>query len=341
MQRRQFLSSVAAIGAAELLRARESTAQGAAGNAWRIDVHSHFATQSWMENVAATPKGLSGVWRGWTPARSLDYMDRSGVATSLLSLTMPGVWFGDDAAARRLARECNEYGAKLVTDHRSRFGLFAMPPLPDVDGSLKEIEYALDVLKADGVAMLTNYKDKWLGDPFFAPLFAELNRRKAVVYTHPTVASCCYSLVPNVAESAIEYGTDTTRAIASLLVSGAAVRYKDIRFIFSHAGGTMPFLISRFRDFGEGERGRQAMPMGPEYELRRFYYDTAQTSTAAPMAALVRVVPISHIVFGTDCPYSNIEDDVKGLRESSVFTAADLRAIERENALTLLPKFRV
>jgi predicted TIM-barrel fold metal-dependent hydrolase len=342
MLRRQLLSGVAALGARALLPARAPTAQtaGSTATARRIDVHSHFATPSWIEKVAATSKGLNPVWRGWTPARSLEYMDRGGVATSIISITMPGVWFGDDGAARRLARECNDCGAKLVADNRGRFGLFAMPPLPDVDASLEEIEYALEVLKADGIAMLTNYRDKWLGDPFFAPLFAELNRRKAVVYTHPTVASCCYSLVPNVGEQAIEYGADTTRAIASLLVTGAAARYKDIRFIFSHAGGTMPFLIHRFHGLGGGQRGREAMPNGAEYELRRFYYDTAQTSTAAPMAALSKVVPISQIVFGTDCPYSNIEDDVKGLRESGVFSAADLRAIDRDNAVRLLPKYR-
>lgn len=337
IERRHLLAALAAVGTRALL-APALTAQTAAGAARRIDVHAHFATPNWMAKVAATPKGLNQVWRGWTPATSIAYMDRGGVSTSLISITMPGVWFGDNAEARRLGRECNEYGAKMASDYRGRFGLFATLPLPDIEGSLREIEYAFDTLKADGVGILTNHGDKWLGDPHFAPVFEELNRRRAVVYTHPTVASCCYSLVPDVGEQAIEYGTDTSRAIASLLVSGAAVRYRDIRFIFSHAGGTMPFLIHRFRGLGGGNR--TALPNGAVEELRRFYYDTAQAYEPAPMAALSKVVPISQIVFGTDNPYSNVEDDVKGLQECGVFTADDLRAIWRDNASRLFPKYR-
>jgi predicted TIM-barrel fold metal-dependent hydrolase len=337
MRRRHFLGALATLGATAFAESGRPAAQ--TRSAGRIDVHSHFATPSWSARVAATPKGLNGVWRGWTPATSIEYMDRGGVATSLISITMPGVWFGDDNEARRLARECNEYGTKLAGDYRGRFGLFASLPLPDIDGSLREIEYAFDTLRAVGVGLLTNHGDKWLGDPFFAPIFEELNRRKAVVYTHPTVASCCYSLVPGVGEQAIEYGTDTTRTIASLLVSGAAARYTDVRFIFSHAGGTMPFLIHRFQGLTSPD-GTNALPNGPVYELRRFYYDTAQAYESAPMGALSKVVPVSQILFGTDCPYSNIEADVNGLQASGVFTAADLRAIGRDNALRLFPQYR-
>lgn len=338
--RRQFLSGLAALGASAFLPAITSATQTATGRPYRIDVHSHFTTPNWSAKVAATAKGLNPLWKGWTPARALEYMDRGGVATSIVSITMPGVWFGDDAAARALARECNDYAAKMIAGHPGRFGLFATLPLPDVAGSLREIEYALDTLEADGVCMLTNHGDKWLGDPHFAPVFAELNRRKAIVYTHPTVASCCYSLIPNVGEQAIEYGTDTSRTIASLLVSGAANRYRDVRFIFSHGGGTMPFLIHRFSGLGGGQEGPSAMPNGPLYELRRFYYDTAQAYEAGPMAALSKLVPISQILFGTDNPYSNVEDDVKGLRENGVFSEAGLRAIDRDNAVRLLPKYR-
>src|SRR5262249_6734630 len=182
----------------------------------------------------------------WTPEKSLADMDRAGVATALTSITTPALRFLDDAAARKLARECNDYSAKLVSDSKGRFGMFAVMPMPYVEATLHEIGYALDSLKADGIALLTSYGDKWLGDPAFTPVMEELDRRRAVVYTHPTTADCCGNLIPDVPESIIEWGTDTTRTIASLLFSGAAARFRNVQMIFSHGGGTLPFLTERF-----------------------------------------------------------------------------------------------
>ena len=181
----------------------------------------------------------------WTVAQSIDDMDRGGVATSILSISEPSVFFGNFNSARKLARETNEFGAKVIADNPGRFGMFATLPLPDVEGSLREIEYALDTLKMDGVCMMTDYQGKFLGDPAFAPVVEELNRRKALVYTHPFRNDCCRNLVPDVFEPLIELGTDTTRTIASLLFSGSAERFPDVKWI-SHAGGTAPFLMQRF-----------------------------------------------------------------------------------------------
>jgi predicted TIM-barrel fold metal-dependent hydrolase len=287
----------------------------------------------------------------WELSQHLEAMDRGGIATSLLSLPMPGLWHGPDVAAiRKVTRDVNEYYAKLAADHPRRFGMFATLPLPDIDGSLREAEYAFDSLNADGIAMKTPYATLWHGDALFTPLYEELNRRRAVVYTHPQDAPCCNRLVPGVGAQTIEYATHTTRTIVSLLESGMAARYPDIRWVFSHAGGTMPFLVARIvsNDLIVGDDG--LVMVGPNEDslrrggaerlgqLRRFFYEAAQQSNPVAHGALRRVVPVSQIVFGTDYPYRSVEEHVTGL--SRVFSGAELRAIESENALRLFPKYR-
>jgi predicted TIM-barrel fold metal-dependent hydrolase len=250
------------------------------------------------------------------------------------------VTFAEPEAARRIARESNEWVAKLVADSQGRFGAFAMMPLPDVDGTLREIAYALDVLEADGICLLTSYGDRWLGHPSFAPVMDELHRRRAVVYTHPTTASCCTNLIPNVAPTIIEFGTDTSRAITDIVFSGTATRCPDARFIFSHAGGTLPFLTERLVRAPLQNAALEArLPNGVLAELQRFYYDVAWSAHPGALASLTTLVPVSQILFGSDYPYRTGADHVKGLMDYG-FTAADLTAIGRENALRLLPRLR-
>ncbi len=279
---------------------------------------------------------------GWSPQKTIDDMDQGGVATAMNSIVVPGVWFGDNDQARRLARECNEYAAKLSTDYPGRFGSFATLPVPDMDGSLREIEYALDTLKADGFMLFTSYGDKWLGDPLFTPIFEELNRRRAVVFVHPTNNACCTNLLPGISSAEIEYGTDTTRAIVRMVYSGAAKTYPNIRFIFSHGGGTMPYLIGRFVNRVARSQGSGGERRGHDFqaEISKFYYDTAQTFHPVPMEALRHVVPMSQILFGTDYPYRSSLESTLGLIESKVFDAAELEAIKRENTLKLLPQLK-
>jgi predicted TIM-barrel fold metal-dependent hydrolase len=218
--------------------------------------------------------------------------------------------------------------------------MFAVMPMPHVEATLREIAYALDALKADGIGLLTSYGDKWLGDPAFAPVMDELNRRRAVVYTHPTTANCCGNLIPDVPESIIEWGTDTTRTIASLVFSGTAARCRDLKLIFSHGGGTMPFLTERFVRLPLINKSlAPRVPNGVEYELRRFYYDTAQAAHPFALASLLKLVPVSQVVFGTDYPYRTAADHVKGLTDYG-FSPSDLQAIDRENAVRLLPRLR-
>ncbi len=304
---------------------------------------SFVAARAYIAELAPEKK-LAQPTLDWTPARAVEEMDEGGVATSITSITTPGLWFGEAGAARKLARACNDYAAKLVSDQPRRFGMFVNLPLPDIDGSLMEIAYGLDQLKADGVAMFTSYGDKWLGDPAFAPVFEELNRRKAVVYTHPTSNNCCRNLDPGLNDSVIEYGTDTTRAIARMVFSGASSRYPDLRMIFSHAGGTMPYLIGRLERIA-ADPPNAAMVPHKGFRFRGLpsasYYDLAQTSQPGRSSRC-----------GTSCrcrtscsapvnPFLTAAYHVEELLNAGVFSAQELQAIDRGNAARLMPRYRV
>jgi predicted TIM-barrel fold metal-dependent hydrolase len=236
-------------------------------------------------------------------------------------------------------RACNEYGAMLVQRYPTRFGLFAAMPLPDVDGSLKEIAYAYDMLKVDGVGLFTSYGDQWLGNAAFEPVMAELNRRKAIVHVHPTAANCCRNLAYGTAPGSIEYGTDTTRAIIGVTFSGTTTRYRDITFIWSHAGGSVPFFASRID--GASATAKEKMPAGFINEAKQFYYDTAGAANRGAIASLLELIPSSHILFGTDYPPGGTNEAIrKAVAELGFFNDVSLRAIERENALRLMPRLK-
>jgi len=305
----------------------------------RIDVHHHVTPPLFRTELQGQLLDLPPM-RAWTVQKSLDDMDAAGVATSIASVTNPGIWFGDAEQSRRLARDFNDYAAPLAHDHPGRFGVFATLPLPDTEGSLREIDYAFSTLKADGIGLMTNYGDKWLGDPAFEPVMAELDRRKAVVYTHPVAATCCVQLLPDIRDAVIEFATDTTRAMARIMFSGTAARYPDIRWIFSHAGGTAPFLAERLLRVPAGSKELAArVPNGVMYELKKFHYDLAQASHPYALASLTRLVSTSQMLFGTDFPFRTAADHVNGLAEYG-FSAADLRAIDRGNALRLMPELK-
>jgi len=343
--RRDFLKRIATIGAGALLTSGNSGAQTVAGQARRIDVHQHFVSPDYFALLtrknASSPVPGFNQWKDYTPEKNLAEMDKAGIATAMLSQTAPGVWFGDVDEARRIAREMNEYAAaKMVGAYKGRFGLFALLPLPDVEGSLREIEYAFDMLKADGVGLLTSYGDKWLGDAAFAPVFNELNRRKAVVYTHPLEATCCRNLVGGVTPQTLEYPTDTTRTLMSLVASDTATRCPDIKFIFSHAGGTLVSVAGRFLGNAVTAQNlaRPAETNSRLYHVRRFYYDTAGSANPVQMQSLKLLVPTSQIVFGTDFPFANTSATVTGV-DASGFAPQELQGIYRENALKFLPKY--
>jgi predicted TIM-barrel fold metal-dependent hydrolase len=303
----------------------------------RIDVHHHIVPPVQAEALArhkSTPAK-------WSIEMSLDDMDKAGVDTAVVSILNPGVWFGQrDEEARRLARACNEYAANLERDHKGRFRSFAVIPLPDTEGSLREIEYALDVLKAEGIALWTTYSGMYLGDPSFLPVFEELNRRKAVVYTHPTVPDCCANLIKGLPVSTLEYAHDTTRTIASLVFGEGqtALRYPDVQYIWSHSGGTLPFLTGRFVELASHRKDK--FPDGPLPIFQRFYYEVAQGNTPGQLAALMEMVKISQVMFGSDYPFRKGTEAVEGVHNYK-FTPDEIKAIDSENAIRVMPRLRI
>src|ERR1700751_2007321 len=209
----------------------------------------------------------------------------------------------------------------------------------DMEKTLKEIEYVFDTLKADGVGLQSNYGDKWLGNAAYKPVFDELNRRKAVVYVHPLVASCCRQPTVGSFPAVIEVPHDTTRTVTSLLLSGGFARWRDIKWLFSHAGGTIPMMAGRIDAFyGARANLRECAPEGVIGELKRLNYDTANATSAGAIAALLKLVPTSKVTYGTDYPYFQL-DQMKDLEQLGL-DAADLEAIASENAIKLIPRLK-
>jgi 6-methylsalicylate decarboxylase len=339
LARRGLLMGASALGAAGLLGSARFGSVVAADKPFRIDVHHHISPPTWLEAVKKARLDNPPM-ANWSPEKSLEDMEKGGVATAMTSPTTPQLGFLPAMDAARVARESNEYARKIANDYPGRFGVFAMLPMPHIDESLKEISYAFDMLHADGIGMMTSYGDKWLGYSEFQPVFDELNRRKAVVYTHPTGPNCCVNLVRSVPDAAVEYGADTTRTIVNLIFSGASQRYADINFIFSHGGGVLTAVAERLQI--------QMVTTPPyagkithaqvQHELNRFFYDTAQVANAVTIEALAQLVPTTQIVFGSDFPYRTSAEHVKGLSER--FKADVLHGIERDNAARVLPGVR-
>jgi predicted TIM-barrel fold metal-dependent hydrolase len=262
-------------------------------------------------------------------------MDETGVATAIVSISAPGVWFGDVAQGRRLSRETSLFAAQMRQRHPKRFGFFAALPLPDIEGSLREIEYAFDQLHTNGVVLMTSYGDRWLGDPSFDPVMQELDRRGAIVYVHPGSPACCSQLMSYVPPFLTEFTQDTNRTITSLMFSGQLVRRRAIRFIFSHAGGTIPMLAGRISQLSTSvPQLAAAVPDGVEAELRRLYYEVANSANRPAIAALLSLVPATQVMFGSDFPLVPIaatQAKLSGLGLSE----SDLASLSRGTAAKL------
>ena len=292
--------------------------------AWIAEARGHKPDNTWPEKITT-----------WSPQRSLEEMDRFGVAVAVTELGLPGVWWADALRASRLARLCNEYVAQANRDFPGRFGMFATVPLPYVEATLTEIAYALDTLHADGVGLLSSYGDRWIGDAAFTPVYEELNRRKAVVHVHPTVPTACIDIIPGISSSTQEYLFDTCRAVTNLLVTGASARFPEIRWIFSHGGGAFPPLANRIVHL----LGAKANAALMEREIQRFYFDLATSVSPATFAGLRNLTSTDRMLLGTDVPYVRMEETIPAL-DALDLTAAEADAINSGNALRLFPRLR-
>jgi predicted TIM-barrel fold metal-dependent hydrolase len=301
----------------------------------RIDIHHHILPPDYLSSLVKI--GITTVTNApfpkWDPEYSLEFMDRQGIATAITSISSPGIYFGDLKFTKKLARLCNEFSANLISHYPKRFGGFAILPLPDIKASLLELEYALDILKLNGVGMLTNYKGKYIGDPEFENLFFELNQRNIIVFIHPDIPP--EENLPNLnfPYAILEFVFDTTRAIANLMHHGIFKRYPNIKFIFAHAGGTAPYIAWRI-SFGNKKLIKQ---------FKNLYYGTALSATRNVFQSLMELVDHSHILFGSDFPFVHEIAIKKMIREIVSYNMVDKQKfldIERKNALLLFPQFK-
>jgi len=297
---------------------------------WRIDVHHHVLPPQYVDTTPM-PVRVPDV------DAQLEQMERVHIRAALTSLT-PRVLDAHPDRLREVARRCNEFQAGLVQTHPSHFGAFALLPLPDVDGALDEIAYALDVLKLDGVGLFSSSNQRYLGDSLFAPVFEELNRRRVTVFMHP--AHCCAPDACNLRapDHIVEYVFDTTRAIVNLLFERTLEANRDVRMIVSHAGGAVPYLTQRIS--GNLQRGSE----GPDIKglLRGLYYDVASAMNPFALRSLQELADPTHVLWGSDMPFVQVprlQAEIDEWEAYDGFNADERAAIEHGNAARLFPRF--
>lgn len=309
-----------------------------------VDIHHHIIPDFYRAATEVEGQSVGGVLPArWTEAGALSYMDEAGIDVAITSISAPGVHLGDDAAARDLARRCNDVTAELMRNRPDRFGGFAILPLPDVAASLEELARALDVLELDGVVLLTNARGAYLGDPMYTPLFEELQRRGAVVLIHPTVSPDAASHQFGFPDSLLDFPVDTARTVAHMHYQGVLARTPQVRYVLSHAGGVLPYLAHRFAivdtmgvvpDEG-GIRGSAADT------FRRLYWDTALAWSDPILRMLRAVVGMDRVVYGSDYPYIRPDLAVRGraeLESTGELSDDERAAVLHGTAITLIPR---
>lgn len=311
------------------------------------DVHHHYLPPRYvaaLEEAGLSPPDGMAATPAWSEADALGAMDRLGIAKAYLSISSPGVHFGNDAKARALARAVNEDAAELKARHPARFGFFACTPLPDIAAALDEISHAYEHLDADGVVFETNFHGLYLGDAALAPVYADLDRRKAVLFLHPTQSPCrCYH-APDGSEQTIALGYpaplleflfDTTRTVIQMIVSGTLARHSSIRLIVPHAGAMLPMIASRVELMVDGLGADPAAPRNIHAALRELHYDLAGAPVPDQLAALLRIADPGKLHYGSDWPFTPVqtcERLLSLLKASDLLDAAALEAVGYGNA---------
>lgn len=309
----------------------------------RIDVHQHVIPPFWAEWLKSKGGDPSG-WAApsWSAEAAISMMDREQIRAGLLSVTAPGVSVGQGNEINDMARRINDWNASLVRQRPDRFGLFVTLPMPNVDATLKEIERGFDELGADGVTLFTNYGGRYLGDPIFSPVLEELDRRGAFVFVHPSKPDA--SMVSGVPSPVIDYPFDTTRTATSLLFAGVMHRLTRIKISLSHAGGMLPFVAHRIAELasaaGLSEMSREELLVG----IRRFYFDTALSSSYQSLEGLKAIADHDRILYGSDFPYaplSTVGYFTQSLDDNLQEQEALLTKINCGNALKIFPRFAI
>jgi predicted TIM-barrel fold metal-dependent hydrolase len=304
----------------------------------RIDAHAHVIPQAYVDEIPA-PGGNLPKPPVVTPEALLHMMDRYAIDAAVISTGPPGPFFGDQADANAIARIANEDIAAAVESYPDRFAGLAMLPLPDAEAAVVELAHGLDTLGLEGVLLLSHVAGAYLGDPTWEALYAELDRRAAYVFLHPTVPA---NGVPLAHPAWLyEFPFDTTRALANLIYSGTFERYPNIRWQVSHLGGATIMLAHRIASLAAREPDKaDAAPAGALEYLSRLYYDTGLANHELPYRAATMLVPADHIVFGTDWPYQAMPDEPGDPAPELGFLDHAARAgLDAGNVGTLIPRF--
>jgi predicted TIM-barrel fold metal-dependent hydrolase len=306
----------------------------------RIDVHAHVVPPFYVRAVeeAGHRASVSAGYPAWTPELALDFMGQHDIGYAVNSISPPGVYFGDQGKAQALARRCNDYLAELMRDYPAMFGAIGILPLPNVELALHEIDYIYDTLELDGVVLFASYGTSFLGDPVLDPVLAALDARDAVVFVHPNSHPSSLSLGMNLPTFLVEFPLATTRAAANLIFSGALERYSRIKFILAHFGGAVPYLAWRLSMAPLIDARFKAYTQARVTELvRSFWFESAQASGPAVVAALGEAADPQRLLFGTDWPYCPPGVTAAGdvtLAASDLTSQAALRA----NTIRLFPR---
>ncbi|WP_345943982.1 amidohydrolase family protein [Streptomyces sp. SID3212] len=306
-----------------------------------VDVHAHFITPRLRAAMEAAghgqPDGMPAIPE-WSPEAALAMMDGTGIAAAVLSVSSPGIGFGDPAETRELARTVNEEGAAVVRTYPGRFGLMASLPLPDISDALRETHHAFDVLDADGVVLQTHYAGHHLGDPLYEPLMAELDRRAAVVLLHPTSPPHAEATGLGWPRPMLEFPFETTRAVTNLILRGVRDRFPAIRFIVPHAGAVLPSVADRLSVFALGVGAGSTDVFGA---LRGFYYDVAGFALPRLLPSLLTLADAERLLYGSDYPFTPdwvAQGLATALANTDVLTSEQQALMQRETAATLFPR---